>query len=167
MCLCDHKFSHINAKAHEERLKVVSTKLTCTPLDWTLHHLCIDRISPLLSTNNRERQRLTLRSWSPSSCGSNTLLSSSSQYLKELHSDTSEHELEQRGDDHDVANGPDGHKHALDHMLQRPSFSISSDTRCCTHCNMSCQWNSDLKSFGSVDRPEWTKDPQNTKNLHH
>lgn len=36
--------------------------------------------------------------------------------LKELHSDTSKHELQQRGDGHDVADGPDGHKHALDHV---------------------------------------------------
>lgn len=42
-----------------------------------------------------------------------------SLYLEELHSDTSEHELQQRGDDHDVADGPDGHKHTLDHVLQR------------------------------------------------
>lgn len=45
-------------------------------------------------------------------------LSISSLYLKELHSDTSKHELQQRGDDHDVANSPDGHKDTLDHMLQ-------------------------------------------------
>lgn len=46
-------------------------------------------------------------------------LSISSPYLEELHSDTSEHELQQRGDDHDVADGPDSHKHTLDHVLQR------------------------------------------------
>lgn len=39
--------------------------------------------------------------------------------LKELHSDTGEHELEQRCDDHDVPDGPDGHKHTLDHVLLR------------------------------------------------
>lgn len=43
---------------------------------------------------------------------------SSLLYLKKLHSDTSEHELQQSGDDHDVANGPDGHKYTLDHVLQ-------------------------------------------------
>lgn len=40
-------------------------------------------------------------------------------YLKKLDSDTSKHELQQGGDDHDVANGPDGNKHALDHVLRR------------------------------------------------
>lgn len=38
--------------------------------------------------------------------------------LEELDPDAGEHELQQRGDDHDVPDGPDGHKHALDHMLQ-------------------------------------------------
>lgn len=38
-------------------------------------------------------------------------------YLKELHSNTSKHELQQRGDDHNVADGPDGHKDALDYVL--------------------------------------------------
>ena len=38
--------------------------------------------------------------------------------LEELHSDAGEHELQQRGDDHDVADGPDGHKHTLDHVLR-------------------------------------------------
>lgn len=55
-------------------------------------------------------------------CGPVLLYSSSlipSLYLKELHSNASEHELQQRGDDHDVADGPDGHKDALDHMLQK------------------------------------------------
>lgn len=40
--------------------------------------------------------------------------------LKELHSDAGEHELEQRRNDHDVPDGPDGHKHTLDHVLLRP-----------------------------------------------
>lgn len=40
------------------------------------------------------------------------------RYLKELHSDTGEHELQQRGDNHDVTDGPDGHEDTLDHMLQ-------------------------------------------------
>ena len=38
--------------------------------------------------------------------------------LEQLHSDAGEHELQQRGDDHDVADGPDGHKHTLDHVLR-------------------------------------------------
>lgn len=51
-------------------------------------------------------------------------LSTSSLYLKELHSDTSKHELQQRGDNHDVANGPDGHKDTLDDMLQNTQTSM-------------------------------------------
>lgn len=39
-------------------------------------------------------------------------------YLKELYSNTGEHELEQRGDDDNVADGPDGYKHALHNMLE-------------------------------------------------
>lgn len=41
-------------------------------------------------------------------------------HLEELHSNTSKHKLEQCGDDDDVADGPDGHKHALHHMLEYP-----------------------------------------------
>lgn len=39
-------------------------------------------------------------------------------YLKELYSNAGEHELEQRGNDDNVADGPDGHKHTLHYMLQ-------------------------------------------------
>lgn len=45
-------------------------------------------------------------------------INSSQPHLEELDSDTGEHELQQRRDDHDVPDGPDGHKHTLDHMLQ-------------------------------------------------
>lgn len=38
-------------------------------------------------------------------------------HLKELYSNAGEHELEQRGDDDNVADGPDSHKHALHNML--------------------------------------------------
>lgn len=38
-------------------------------------------------------------------------------YLKELHSNTGKHEIQQHGDQDNVADGFDGHKHALDHML--------------------------------------------------
>lgn len=41
-----------------------------------------------------------------------------SSHLKELYSDTCEHELEQRGDDDDVADGPDGHEDALHYVLE-------------------------------------------------
>lgn len=42
-----------------------------------------------------------------------------SPYLEQLYSDAGKHELEKGGDDHDVANGPDGHEDTLDHMLGR------------------------------------------------
>lgn len=38
-------------------------------------------------------------------------------YLEELNADTSEHELKERGHNHDVTDRPDGHKHTLNHML--------------------------------------------------
>ena len=40
-------------------------------------------------------------------------------YLEELDPDAGEHELEERGDDHDVANRPDGHEDTLVHVLGR------------------------------------------------
>lgn len=49
-------------------------------------------------------------------------------YLEELHSNTGKHKLEQRGDDDDVANGPDGHKHALHHMLEEPQKNKGEHT---------------------------------------
>lgn len=49
-------------------------------------------------------------------------------HLKELHSNASKHELQQRGDDHDVADGPDGHKDALDHMLQKKTKQKNKHT---------------------------------------
>lgn len=51
-------------------------------------------------------------------------------YLEELHPDTGEHELEQRGDDNNVADGPDGHKHALHHMLESTAKIKSEHKRC-------------------------------------
>ncbi len=39
-------------------------------------------------------------------------------YLEKLHTDTSEHELEESGDDEDVANSADGHEHTLNHALK-------------------------------------------------
>lgn len=64
-----------------------------------------------------------------------------SLYLKELHSNASKHELQQRGDDHDVADSPDGHKDALDHMLQKkkqqkkPPHSVN--VVCCQYIQVS------------------------------
>lgn len=48
-------------------------------------------------------------------------------YLEELYSNTGEHKLEQRGDDDNVADGPDGHKHALHYMLENtPEIIVST-----------------------------------------
>lgn len=38
-------------------------------------------------------------------------------HLKKLHSDASKHELKERRDDQDVADGADRHEHALHHVL--------------------------------------------------
>lgn len=38
-------------------------------------------------------------------------------HLEQLHAYTGEHELKQRGDDHDVTDGSDGHKHTLHNVL--------------------------------------------------
>lgn len=38
-------------------------------------------------------------------------------HLEKLHADTGKHELKERRDDQDVADGPDGHKHTLHHVL--------------------------------------------------
>lgn len=37
--------------------------------------------------------------------------------LEKLDSNAGKHEIQQHGDQHDVADGFDGHKHTLDHML--------------------------------------------------
>lgn len=39
-------------------------------------------------------------------------------YLEKLHSNTGKHELKERRDNQDVADGPDRHKHALHHVLR-------------------------------------------------
>ena len=40
-----------------------------------------------------------------------------STYLEKLDSNAGKHEIQQHGNQDDVADGTDGHKHALDHML--------------------------------------------------
>lgn len=40
-------------------------------------------------------------------------------HLKKLHSDARKHELQERGDQHDVPDGADGDEHTLHHMLER------------------------------------------------
>ena len=55
----------------------------------------------------------------PEEDGLGCMLEGPSLYLEELHPDAGKHELEEGGDDHDVANCPDGHKDALDHVLGR------------------------------------------------
>lgn len=50
--------------------------------------------------------------------GNNVVVVSSSQtHLEKLDSDAGKHEIQQHGDQDDVADGFDGHKHALDHVL--------------------------------------------------
>lgn len=39
-------------------------------------------------------------------------------YLEELDPNAGEHELQQSGDNYNVSNGPDGHKHTLNDVLQ-------------------------------------------------
>ena len=48
-------------------------------------------------------------------------LSSVSSHLEELHTNAGEHELQERGHDHDISDGPDGHEHTLHHVLQAPT----------------------------------------------
>lgn len=51
------------------------------------------------------------------------ILHVASTYLEKLHADTGKHEIQQHGDQDDVADGFDGHKHTLDHMLSMKSHS--------------------------------------------
>lgn len=50
-------------------------------------------------------------------------------HLEELHTNAGEHELQQGGDDHDVSDGPDGHKYTLYHVLQIPTHLTSGHRR--------------------------------------
>lgn len=66
-----------------------------------------------LDTKQTERQyRLSLRNPTPA-------LGETHTYLEQLDPNACKHELEQGRDDHDVANGSDGHKDTLDHVLGR------------------------------------------------
>lgn len=47
------------------------------------------------------------------------MLQGTSLYLEQLDPDAGKHELEKGGDNHDVADCPDGHKDALDDVLGR------------------------------------------------
>lgn len=40
-------------------------------------------------------------------------------HLKKLHSDARKHELQERGNQHDVPDGADGDEHTLHHVLER------------------------------------------------
>lgn len=62
---------------------------------------------PALFLRNTERRGRKQEHGSESRC-----------YLEKLDPDAGEHELKQCGDNHDVPNGPDGNKHALNHVLQ-------------------------------------------------
>lgn len=45
-------------------------------------------------------------------------------HLEKLHADAGEHELKERRDDQDVADGPDGHKHTLHHVLKTAKHTL-------------------------------------------
>lgn len=55
-------------------------------------------------------------------------------YLEELHADAGKHELQQCGDDQDVADSSDGHKHTLHHILgtniKPHNSALGRTTRC-------------------------------------
>ncbi len=60
--------------------------------------------------------------------------------LEELHSDDGEHELQEEGDEDDVADGLDGDDDALHHVLE---------------------------ALGTVDGPQRAEHPQHTEDLDH
>lgn len=47
-------------------------------------------------------------------------------YLEKLDSNAGKHELQEGGDQHDVPDGADGHKHALHHMLERQEHVLGA-----------------------------------------
>ena len=57
-----------------------------------------------------------------------------SLYLEQLDPDAGKHELEKGGDDHDVANGPDGYKDTLDDMLERERAARGCRGMTCLSC---------------------------------
>lgn len=91
----------------------VTRTLTCTLRGCFWPHRCSDRTFP---GNKTERQS---SAGSPCRDRLGSGLKGPSLYLEELDPDAGEHELEEGGDDHDVANCPDGHKDTLDHVLGR------------------------------------------------
>lgn len=104
---------HIHALKCSRSKSRNGNKLTCTPLDWTLHHRCSGKIFPLVK-KRVEKLKAALCTYS--------FHQAVTAYLKELHSDTGEHELQQCGDNHDVTDGPDGHEDTLDHVLQKQAI---------------------------------------------
>lgn len=90
-------------------------KLTCTLLGWTWLHLCSGRISPVEENQTHARSTSAPHGFKTlSACVGRHLRAAD---LEELHPDTGEHELKQRGDDHDVSDGSDCDKNALHHVL--------------------------------------------------
>lgn len=90
-------------------------------------------------------------------------------YLEKLHSDTGKHELKERRDDQDVADGPDGHKHTLHHVLRGQEARARAVLERCT-CSYSmvervktvC-----LQSFRPVDGSKGPEHTQHSQDLHH
>lgn len=80
-----------------------------------------------LEEEEEEEEGGRISGWFEGMCGDtlhgvNTIL-----YLEELHSNAGEHEVQQHGDQDDVADGFDGHEHALDHvLLKASSYHLSS-----------------------------------------
>ena len=91
--------------------------LTCILGVCVWPHQCNCRISPA--------GKIFVKQIHPSSptprLDSHLSLSSVSSHLEELHTNAGKHELQECGHDHDISDGPDGHKHTLHHVLQAPT----------------------------------------------
>lgn len=85
---------------------------TCTALECFWPRLCSDRIYP--GTEQKDSSEASAQAGP----GAFLKWTSSLADLEELDSDAGEHELQQRGDNHDVPDGSDGHEHTLHHVLQ-------------------------------------------------
>lgn len=72
-------------------------------------------------------RRSTIRAEPPGNIRITVGLSFPQTHLEELDSDTGKHEIQQHGDQDDVADGFNGHEHTLDHVL--PSHTNSAHHR--------------------------------------
>lgn len=78
-------------------------------------------------------------------------------YLEQLNAHTSEHELQEEGDQHDVSDGFDGHDHALHDVLVDRITESSRSTVVRPY----------FETLGSIDGTQRTKHTQHTKDLHY